>query len=128
MILVDSGVLIDFLRTKSPKLKSLFRALPVGVCGATRAEILSGARGGADRHRLVQFLAQFSPVPSPETIWDLVGDNLATLLSSGITVPFPDIMVVTLAIQNSFEVWARDAHFPMMQKVLPQIKLFQEPP
>ena len=39
MILVDAGVLIDFLRTKDPKLVRLFRSLPVAVCGVTRAEI-----------------------------------------------------------------------------------------
>ena len=46
MILVDASVLIDFLRTKEPKLDGLFRSLPVAVCGATRVEILAGARGG----------------------------------------------------------------------------------
>ena len=33
MILVDAGVLIEFLRTKDAKLNSLFRSLPLAVCG-----------------------------------------------------------------------------------------------
>ena len=48
--------------------------------------------------------------------------------SKGITVPFPDALIATLGIENDIEVWARDPHFPMMQKVLPQLQLFQEPP
>ena len=35
MILVDTGVLIDFLRTKDRKLDGLFRSLAVAVCGVS---------------------------------------------------------------------------------------------
>src|ERR1700676_611678 len=66
----DAGVLIDFLRTKDPKLDRLFRSLPVAVCGVTRAEILTGARGARDRQRLVQFLSAFQQVLIPEAAWD----------------------------------------------------------
>ncbi len=129
MILVDTGVRIDFLRTKEPKLDHLFRTLPVAVCGVTRAEILAGARGGGkDRQRLLQFLSTFQQVPTPEPCWDQVGDNLAALYARGITVPFPDAVIATLGIENDLEVWARDAHFPTMQTILAALKLFQEPP
>src|SRR5262249_25961589 len=125
MILVDAGVLIDFLRTKDPKLDQLFRSLPVAVCDVTRAEILAGARGARDRHKLLRFLDTFQQVAIAEPFWDLVGDPLAALYARGITVPFPDAV---LAVENDLEVWARDPHFPMMQSVLPRLKLFQEPP
>jgi len=128
MILVDTGVLIDFLRTKDPKLDKLFRSLPVAVCGVTRAEILAGARSDKDRQRLLRFLGQFHQVPTPESCWDLVGDNLAALNARGITVPFPDALIATLGIENDIEVWARDPHFPTMQTILPRLRLFQEPP
>jgi predicted nucleic acid-binding protein len=128
MILVDVGVLIDFLRTKEPKLGRLFGSEPVAICGVTRAEILAGARQPQDRQRLMQFLGAFQQVATPELLWDLVGDTLATLYAGGITVPFPDALLATVAIANDFEVWARDPHFPMIQKLLPHFKLFQEPP
>ena len=128
MILVDAGVLIDFLRTKDPKLNRLFRTEPVAICGVSRAEILAGARNARDRQKLLQFLQTFHQVITSEPLWDLTGDTLAALYSRGITVPFPDALVATIAIENGIEVWARDPHFPAMQKVLPQLKLFQEPP
>jgi predicted nucleic acid-binding protein len=128
MILVDTSVLIDFLRTKDPKLDGLFRSLPVAICGVTRAEILAGSRGGKDRQRLLLFLNRFQQVRSPESCWDLVGDNLAALNARGISVPFPDAVIATLGIENDIEVWARDPHFPTMQKILGRLKLFQEPP
>jgi predicted nucleic acid-binding protein len=80
MILVDAGVLIDFLRTKDPKLDHLFRSRQAAICGATRSEVLAGSRSAQ------------------------------------------------LGIENDLEVWARDPHFSAMQKILPKLKLFAEPP
>ena len=128
MILVDAGVLIDFLRTKDAKLSNLFRALPLAVCGVTRSEVLAGARGDKDRQRLLTFLGAFQPASIPDSIWDFVGETLASLLASGITVPFPDAVVAMVAIEGQMELWARDPHFPRMQKVLPQLRLYHEPP
>ncbi|HEY7311130.1 MAG TPA: PIN domain-containing protein [Gemmataceae bacterium] len=128
MILVDAGVLIDFLRTKDAKLDRLFRTEPVAVCGATRAEILAGARNPQDRQRLMQFLGTFQQVGTPEPLWDLAGETLATLYARGITVPFPDALVTTIAIENDIEVWARDPHFRIMQTALSRLKLYSEPP
>jgi predicted nucleic acid-binding protein len=128
MILVDAGVLIDFLRVHDPKLDQLFRSMPVAVCGVTRAAILAGARNLKDRQRLVAFLQPFQHVAIPESSWDHVGDNLAALYASGISVPFPDAVVATVGIANDIEVWARDPHFPTMQKILVALRLFHEPP
>ena len=122
MILVDSGVLIDFLRTKDPKLAVLFGSLPVAVCGATRAEILCGARSSADRQRLLVFLSPFQQVPIPDSLWDGLGDNLAALRASGVTVPLVDTLIATVGIENGIEVWARDPHFPAMQRILTRLR------
>ncbi len=128
MILVDTTVVIDYTRGKDLKLQALLLALHVAVCGLTRTEVLQGSRGPADRQKLLTALAAFQFLTIPDPLWDTAGDNLAALRSKGITVPLPDAVVATLAIANDIEVWARDPHFPMIQKVLPALKLFQEPP
>lgn len=128
MILLDSCVLIDYSRGKDPKLLSLFAALSLAVCGVVRAEVLAGARSATDRNKLIGLLDRVAQVPIPDIFWDAVGDNLRTLRASGITVPFPDVVLVTVAIGNAYEFWTRDAHFGQMQRALPQLKLFQEPP
>jgi predicted nucleic acid-binding protein len=128
MILVDTGVLVDYLRTKDAKLDSLFRSLPVAVCGVIRAELLAGARDAAARQHVVAFLAPFLYVPMPEGWWDLVGDNLRTLRANGITVPFPDAVIATVGMESGMEVWARDPHYRTMQGCLSRLRLYQEPP
>jgi hypothetical protein len=47
---------------------------------------------------------------------------------SGVNVPFADALLATLAIEGHHELWSRDAHFALMQRALPALKLFQEPP
>jgi predicted nucleic acid-binding protein len=58
----------------------------------------------------------------------LVGDHLAELRRNGLTVPVPDAVIATLGMHLDIEVWSRDPHFPSMQRILPALKLFQEPP
>jgi predicted nucleic acid-binding protein len=128
MILVDTSVVIDFVRGKDPKLAALLPTLQVAICGLVRSELLCGARDPKHRADLLTLLATFNHLAFPETVWDAVGDNLAALRTSGITVPFPDAAVATLAIDNNLLVWARDPHFASMQKVLPGLQLFPEPP
>jgi predicted nucleic acid-binding protein len=128
MILVDTSVLIDYLRTKDAKVLALMQRHGGAVCGIVRAEILHGALNTGYRSRLVNALNALAQLPLPETIWDQVGDTLAALRARGVTVPFPDAVIATVAIENDVEVWARDTHFPAMQKVLSRLKLFQEPP
>ena len=88
---------------------------------STRAEVLAGARGDKDRQRLLTFLGAFQQTPIPDSTWDIVGETLAALLASGITVPFPDAVIAAVAIESQMEVWAHDPRFPMMQKVLPKL-------
>jgi predicted nucleic acid-binding protein len=128
MILVDTSVLIEFLRTKDRRLAQHFQTLAVASCGVIRAEILAGARSAADRHRLTVFLSPFHQIATPESIWETVGDNLAILAAQGLTVPLTDMLIATVAVNNNLELWQRDRHFSDIQRILPTLRLFQEPP
>lgn len=129
MILADSTVVIDFCRRRpDPKVISVMAAHVAAICGITRAEVLTGARDLNHHQQLLGMLAQFQSVPIPESMWDLVGENIADLRRNGITVPFQDAIIATVAIANDIELWTRDNQFRMIQGVLPQLRLFQEPP
>jgi predicted nucleic acid-binding protein len=127
MILVDSCVIFDYTRGKDIRLLDHSRSLPVGICGITRAEVLHGARSISHRAKLLALLNYFAQVRTAETIWDVVGDNLAALRQSGITVPIQDVILTSIAIEGGYEVWSRDAHFTAIQRFLPNLRLFQEP-
>jgi predicted nucleic acid-binding protein len=103
MILVDSSVMIDALRKPDPKLQSLFNTLQPAICGIVLAEVLHGARDVADCNRLVTTLAAFPQVAMPEPLWETVGRHLWMLRSKGVSVPFPDVVIATVAIENNIE-------------------------
>ncbi len=128
MILLDTSVLIDALRTGDPRFQQLFTAHGAAVCGVTKAETLYGARDAADYARLEAALALFPNVDFPESLWEQVGHNLFVLRTNGLTVPFPDVVIATLAIATDLELWTRDHHYPHIQRLIPTLKLFQEPP
>lgn len=128
MILVDASVIFDHTRNFDTRLETWFRQFPTAICGVTRLEALHGARGPKDRAKLLLLLNRFIRVLTPESIWDEAGDNLARLRGKGLTIPPLDVLLATFGIHYDIEVWARDQHFPLMQKHLPRLRLFQEPP
>ena len=127
MILVDSCVLFDHLRAKDPKLAVLFSTLPIAICGVIQAEVLHGSRNPTNRANLLQFMGLFPLLSLPDAMWITVGDNLNILRRNGLTVPFVDVVLATLAVSQDLELWTRDAHFERIQQSLPALKLFQEP-
>jgi predicted nucleic acid-binding protein len=128
MILVDSSVLIDALRKPDPRLQNLFLVHQAAVCGVTIAEVLCGARDAGHFQNLAIALGQFPSVPFPETYWNAAASNLFELRSRGVTVPFPDALIATIAIECDLELWTRDAQFGHIQRILPALRLFKEPP
>jgi predicted nucleic acid-binding protein len=128
MILVDSSVMIEALRKPDPKLQTLFYTVHPAICGIVVAEVLHGARDAVHYGKLLSGLLSFPQVAMPESIWQAVGRNLWSLRSKGVSVPFQDGAIATVAIENDLELWTRDTHFQLIQTVIVQLKLFQEPP
>jgi predicted nucleic acid-binding protein len=128
MILTDTSVIIDYLRGQDAKLLALVPSLPLALPGLVRAELLCGANSPKQRTVIEATLNSFIQVPFPEPLWDQVGDLLALLRTTGLTVPFQDVLVATLGVHLDVEVWTRDRHYPDIQKRLRSLRLFQEPP
>jgi predicted nucleic acid-binding protein len=128
MILADTTVVIDYLRAPTARQVKIIQAHQAAICGPTISEVYAGARSPGDFKKYDKALSLFGLLAIRKKTWPNLGRNLAELGAKGITVPFPDALIATLGIDNDIEVWARDPHFPMMQKVLPGLRLFQEPP
>ena len=128
MILADTSVVIDHVKGRDAKLIAMIPTLTIVVCGISRAELVCGARTPVERQNLLTALATYGQVSIPESLWDSVGENLAALRAAGITVPFADVVIATLAIRLGIEVWTRVKQFMLMQGALPALRLFREPP
>lgn len=127
MILVDTSVLVRYLRTASPAIREVFASTDCGICGVTRAEILHGARTSDDSKSLCEAMEVFIQVPVLQTAWDHLGHHLASLRARGLPMSFQDVLLAAVAIDQDAELWSYDAHFRSIQGVLSSLKLFDGP-
>lgn len=128
MILLDTSVLIVYLRTADARLAGLFATHGAAVCGVIRAEIWHGVRAALERTFTAATFAVLSHIAIPDPLWDAVGDNLARHRRVGLPMPFTDVVIATVAVAAGVELWTRDGHFAQMQPHLPGLRLFAEPP
>lgn len=127
MILLNTTVLVQYLRTASEAIKAVLGAESAAICGITRAEILHGAKSNQDESDLTLALNCFVQIPIKEDTWNTLGGILRSLRSRGVAVPFPDALIATVAIREDLELWTYDAHFQAIRTALPTLKLFDGP-
>jgi tRNA(fMet)-specific endonuclease VapC len=127
MILIDTSVLVRYLRTASPAIREVLASTDCAICGVTRAEILHGARTFQDAKNLAEALNTFIQVPIDQATWDHLGHHLASLRAKGLPMPFQDVLLAAVAIDHNVELWSYDAHFKAIQGVLTNLKSFEGP-
>lgn len=118
MVLVDSSVWIEAARRHGSRelkcgVEGLLEEYQAAVCGLVWLEVLGGARP-AERQRLRTYFAALPRLATPEDTWDQTVAHAATLRDRGITVPWSDLLVATVAVTHHARVYACDHHFALM--------------
>jgi len=122
MVLVDSSVWIEATRRKGDlavkvALEGLLEEYEAAWCGPVKLEVLGGAR--AEERRKLEFW--FDVIPYREMRdghWDAAKRNAWRLRDKGLTVPWNDVLIATLAVDWEMRVYAHDAHFTAMAPLL----------
>ncbi len=127
MILVDTNVIIGFWRKPTPKAENIFLSEEVVICGVVKAELIHGAKSKNDIAKINEALSVFEYISISDSVWNALGPLLYQLRTNGITVPFQDALISALSIQEDLSIWSNDKHFEMIQKFLPDLKLFTLP-
>jgi predicted nucleic acid-binding protein len=127
VILIDTSVLVRYLRTRDPAIKSVLDTNRAAVSVVTRAEILHGARDDVDFRRLAVVLDALVQVGVEAATWEAFSRNLYLLRLNGTPIPFPDALIATVAIREGLDLWTFDNHFKLIQPALPQLTLFSPP-
>ncbi|TVP78649.1 MAG: PIN domain nuclease [Puniceicoccaceae bacterium] len=118
MVLIDTSAWIEFFRRDGdPAVKlamqALIEALEATLCGPVEMEFL----GGALPHERRRIQSRFDILPylsNDQKIWRQAATHYATLRSQGITVPWNDVLVATLALHHNYRTYAVDRHFEIM--------------
>lgn len=128
MVLVDSSVWIEAFRRKGRievklAVESLLEAYEAQWCSPVRLEVLGGARA-EDRHRLGR---HFSVIPyrsCSEADWTRAIALAWQLRERGVTVPWLDVVIASLALHDGIRLYTLDAHFTQIA-ALTDLRLYQ---
>ena len=122
MVLVDSSVWIEAARRDGSMevkcgLEGLLEEFKAALCGVVWLEVLGGARSG-ERERMNAYFSVLPRLPSPENAWDRAVEQAAKLGDHGLSIPWSDVLVATVALMHDVRVYARDRHFDRMAPIL----------
>ena len=125
MILADTNIFIDFWNNPTEDLKNVFIKEDIAVCGVVRAELLHGAVSAKDFANITTMLEAFDEFNLEIPDWQILGDNLYNLRKQGISVPFSDAIIATIALKHGIPIWT--GHFLLIQSVLIGLNIYQTP-
>ncbi|HOT74329.1 MAG TPA: PIN domain-containing protein [Candidatus Wallbacteria bacterium] len=125
MILVDTNVIINYWRRPTQKIEKFFLSDDIAICGVTKSELIYGAKNEKEIESISEALSDFIYIEIDD-IWEDVGRLLFELKTKGVTIPFQDAIICSLALKNDLKIWSDDKHFKLVKKVIPELELFEE--
>lgn len=119
MVLVDTSAWIEAHRLA---VRGLLDAFEATLCGPVEMEFLGGARP-EERDRLQAWCSVIPYLPNDQRIWRRAATHYSLLRRNGLTVPWNDVLIATLALDADCRVYAVDKHFTAMAPIL-ELKLY----
>ncbi|RPJ35316.1 MAG: PIN domain-containing protein [Verrucomicrobiaceae bacterium] len=122
LVIVDTSAWIEtHRRDGSPAVKLAVRGLldefEAALCGPVEMEYLGGVRP-EERERLQAWCNVLPYVRNDQKLWRKAAANFALLKKKGITAPWNDVLIATIALENGCRVYAVDKHFTAMAPLL----------
>ncbi len=123
MVIVDTSAWIAFFRRDGAAftklaVKALLDEYEATLCGPVEMEFL----GGAFPHERPKIQSWFDIIPyasNDQKIWRNAASTYASLRAAGLTVPWNDILIATIAMERDCRVYSVDKHFDAMAKHVP---------
>ena len=120
--LVDTSAWLFALRKDAnPEIKSrldtLLREDIVLITGIIKLELLGGTRTREEFSRLKSRLDALPYVPMEEPLlWDVAYEMAFNLRRKGVTIPYTDILIASVAIKEDITLLHADVHFDQIAK------------
>ena len=128
MVLVDSSVWIEALRKRGSlvvklAVESLLEAYEAQWCSPVRQEVLGGARLEERRH--LSFYFSVVPYrPCVESDWERAIALAWKIRDHGLTVPWLDVLIASIALHDNVRLYALDHHFIRLSEIT-GLRLYQ---
>lgn len=121
MVLVDASVWIEALRRKGSievklAVEGLLEAYEVQMCAPVQLEVMGGAR--APERKRLGFYFSIIPFRACEpTDWERATQFAWKLRDAGISVPWLDVLIASIAHHDGIRVYSIDRHFSDIARV-----------
>ena len=121
MVLVDSSVWIEALRRQGRldvkvALEALLEAYEAQLCAPVRLEVMGGSR--KEERRMIGSYFSIIPYRAVSTEdWDRAISLSWRLRDAGLTVPWLDVLIASLAIHDCVRLYSIDAHFEKIAEI-----------
>lgn len=123
-VLVDTNIMIDYMKRPSEAMIKFFQSNDILLCGVVISELMHGAVSDKQLLSLQNDLSLYECLNINSSDWYLLGQFLYRLRKKGLTVPYPDVIIACIAINNEVPLWTNDAHFNSIQTVEKNLKLY----
>lgn len=132
MILVDTSVLIDYLKGTDNKFVSLFdeiigKHIPYGICEFIYQEVLQGSKTTAEFSTLKEYFETipFYYLSGGKESYEKAAYINFTCRRSGITIRSTvDLLIAQIVIENNLYLLHNDSDFTNMAKFIPKLKIY----
>jgi len=119
-VLVDTSVLIDFLKDAEPNAEAvaaLINAKRILTTGIIMAELLQGVRNTKEEEYVAALLDGIPAIEVTATLWMKAGKLSCSLRRKGITLPLSDIAIAVTAMEYDLSIFTLDRHFEQIPGV-----------
>ena len=128
MVLADTSVWVEFLRSGQGELSDAFDELLVGrrllMCGQVAAELVAGA--SARESEMLWARLQGLPWTSlGQAGWRAVGETARELRRRGARVPLTDIGIAVSGERAGARLWSLDSDFERIAEVVEGLELYR---
>ena len=114
-VLPDTCAWIDFFNARRTPLATALENLlvrgDVHTCGVVKYELVQGLRDKDEERVLLEALQAVIHLEMTETLWLAAGRLSAALRKKGVTLPFSDILIASVALKHDLTVLTVDRHF-----------------
>ena len=120
-LLPDSCAWIDYFNGRSTPLADLLaQALTnreIVTCGVVMYELFQGVKTDTERETLRAAFSSMRYLEMESGLWVTAAQLSASLRSKGVTIPFSDIIIATLARRHNLVVLTVDKHFSQVPEL-----------
>lgn len=120
-VLPDTCAWIEYFKPGASTLKQILERLLLNdntfVCGPVLYELTQGLKSDKEKSAVLEALNSLGYIETSQELWIKAGELSLALRREGKTLPFSDILIAAIAIENSLSILTVDKHFEEIKSV-----------